>query len=430
MHAMANANRLIRLSLLVGLTLGLAIFGCSAPPTPAPAPVVNVQATTVERGSVTPHIEADAVLSPVAQAAIEPKFTAPVKKFYVERGSKVRAGELLAVLENQDLQGAALDNRGIYTSAQATYQTTTKTQIPEAYQQAELNVAQTRATLNLDQSIFDSRKKLFAQGAIAGRQVDTAWATLVQARAAYDAAKKRLAGMKNVAREAALKSALGQLQSAKGKYVTAEANLDYSQIRSPIAGVVTARPLYAGETASAGSPLVTVMDTSFLRAKVHLAQAQAQTLRTGADASVQVPGLKDPVHGKVSLISPALDQGSTTLEVWVRIPNPKSTLKPGTPVHVTMSAPTVNNALIVPADALVQDQNGNESLMVIDSSGIAHQTAVTTGARDTNSVQILSGVSAGRQVVTTGAYALADGTQVKVVSASQMQRINGTGGAQ
>lgn len=421
MQVMANATRFLRHSLTAELMLGLMLMGCSASPKAAPAPVVNVESATVVRGSVTPHIEADAVLSPIAQAVIEPKFTAPVKKFYVQRGSKVKAGQLVAVLDNKDLQGSALDSKGAYIAAQATYETTTKAQVPEAYQQAQLNVAQTRATLNLNRSIYDSRKHLFAQGAIAGRDVDTSHAVLVQAQAAYDAAEKRLEGMKTITRQAALQSAKGQLESAQGRYITAAANLGYSEIRTPIAGIVTERPLYAGETASAGSPIVTVMDTSVLLAKVHIAQEQAQTLQTGADAAVTVPGFEKTIHGKVSLISPALDPGSTTIEVWVRIPNPKGTLKAGTPVHVTMDGPTIHNALIVPPDALLKDTNGNETIMAIGSDGVARRVVVKTGVRDATAVQILSGLSAGQQVVTTGVYALDNGTKVKVVSANEMQ---------
>src|SRR6202161_3763982 len=77
-----------------------------------PTPEVYVQAAHPEQGSISDQIAADAILSPLAQAAISPKITAPVRKFYVQRGSRVHEGELLATLENQDLAAAALDNKG------------------------------------------------------------------------------------------------------------------------------------------------------------------------------------------------------------------------------------------------------------------------------------------------------------------------------
>ena len=158
------------------------------------------------------------MLTPVAQAAIEPKITAPVKKFYVQRGAKVKEGELLATLENADLSAAALDNKGSYEAAQAAYATATKAQVPEDVQRAQLDFGQAKANLDLNESIVKSRKQLFAEGAIPGRDLDTAQAALVQAQAAYDTAKTHLESMQQVSRAAALKAAQGQLTSAEGKY--------------------------------------------------------------------------------------------------------------------------------------------------------------------------------------------------------------------
>jgi multidrug resistance efflux pump len=247
---------------------------------------VTVQAEHPKQGPITEHITADAVLTPLAQAAIEPKIGAPVRKFYVQRGSRVKAGELLATLENNDLAAAAMDNKGTYMAAQAAYDTATKAQVPEDTLKAESDLAQAKANLDLNLSIVKSRKQLLAEGAIPGRDLDTANAALVQAQAAYDAAAKHLESVHSVSREAALKAAQGQLTSAEGKYKGAEAAVNYSEIRSPIDGVVTDRPLFAGETAAAGAPLITVMDTSTLLAKTHVAQSLAQQMKVGDDAQM------------------------------------------------------------------------------------------------------------------------------------------------
>lgn len=131
-----------------------------------PAPVVYVQAAPPQQGSISQEVAGDALLAPLAQAAIQPKITAPVKKFYVQRGSRVRAGQLLAVLENKDLAAAAIDNKGSYTAAQASFDTATKATVPEDLTKARLDLEQAKATLDLDQSIVDARKALFQQGAI------------------------------------------------------------------------------------------------------------------------------------------------------------------------------------------------------------------------------------------------------------------------
>lgn len=399
--------------LLAGLALTLLpVAGCkkeSMPPT-----VVTVQAENPEKGTISEHIVTSAVLTPVSQSALAPKITAPVKKFYVQRGSKVHKGELLAVLENADLAAAALDGKGSYEAAQAAYDTATKSQVPEDVQKAELDYAQAKANLNLNQSIVNSRKQLFAEGAIPGRDLDTAQAALVQAQAAYDVASKHLQSMQKVNREAELKAAKGQFVSAEGKMKGADAQLAYSEIRSPIDGVVTDRPLFDGETAAAGAPLLTVMDTSVLIAKAHVAQSVAQQMKVGGEAQMQVPGLDKPVPAKVSLISPALDPGSTTVEIWLKVQNKDGALKVGTPIQVTITGKTAKDTLKIPLSAVQTAQDGGKSVMVIAPDSTAKKAPVTLGINDGEDVQVLSGLSPSDKVITVGAYGLDEGTKVKV----------------
>ena len=405
------ANHIAILPLCVAALLS---SGCSKKEE-VPTPEVTVQAVHPSRATITEEITADAVLNPLAQAAISPKITAPVKKFFVQRGSHVKQGQLLAVLENSDLQAAALDNKGAYTAAQASFETATRATTPEDYTRAKLDLAQAQATLNLNRSIADDRSRLFAQGAIPGRDLDTAKATLIQSQAAYEIARQHFESVQQVSRKASLQSAQGQLTSAKGKYLGAQAQLSYTEVRSPIKGVVTDRPLFAGETAAAGAPVVTVMDTSALIAKLHIAQMQAQQLSLGASATVKIPGIPDPVPAKVSLISPALDPGSTTVEVWLRVENPKGVFKAGTSVHTTIAGRSVPDALTIPAIAVQTASDGTtKSVMLIAADGKAHKHPVTLGIQTPENVQVLEGLAPADMVITTGAYGLDDGTSVKV----------------
>ncbi|MGA9587369.1 MAG: efflux RND transporter periplasmic adaptor subunit [Terracidiphilus sp.] len=406
-----RSHRVAPISVAILLPILLAA-GCKKEETPAPE--ITVQAEHPELGAISDHIIADAILAPLAQAAIVPKISSPVKEFYVQRGAKVKEGELLAVLENADLVGAAQDNKGSYEAAQAAFTTATKAQVPEDSQKAELDYAQAKANLDLNTSIVNSRKQLFAEGAIPGRDLDTALAALVQAQAAYDAAAKHLESMKNVSHEAALKSAQGQLTSAEGKYKSAAAQVNFSEIRSPINGVVTDRPLYAGETPAAGAPLITVMDTSSLLAKAHIAQSLAQQMKIGDAATILVPGVKDPVDAKVTLISPALDPGSTTLEIWLKVDNKNAALKVGTPVKISIIGRTVEQALKVPVSSILTAQDGTKSVMVVGTDGAAHKKSVELGIQDGGDVQITKGLTTADTVITSGSYGLDEGARVKV----------------
>lgn len=392
----------------------IGVAGCKKSVDDTPDPVVTVQAEHPEVGDLSEYVMADAVLSPLAQAAISPKITAPVREFYVQRGSKVKEGQLLATLENRDLSAQALDNKGQLTAAQATFDMQTKAQVPEEYSKAELDAKQAKAQLRLQVEVAASRRELFQQGAIAGRDYDTAIAALAQAQATYDAAQNHLNALSNVGNEAAKQLAQGQLSSAKGKYQASTAQMSYSQIRSPISGVVTDRPLFPGETASAGTALITVMDTSSLLAKVHLSQSVAQRLKLSDSASVSVPGVDQPVAGKVSLISPALDPGSTTVEVWLQVPNTASAYKARTPVRVSIAGRTAAHAVKVPLTAILTAEDGTTSVMTISTDSTAHKVAVELGINDGEDVQVTQGLNGSENVITRGAYGLSDGSKVKI----------------
>ncbi len=394
----------------------------------APETQVTVQAEHPEQGLIAEHITADAILTPLAQAAIAPRISAPVRAFYVQRGSRVKKGQLLAALDNKDLTAAALDTRGSYMAAQAAYATATKAQVPEETLKAESDVAQTKANLDLNLSIVKGRKQLFAEGAIAGRDLDISQAALVAAQAAYDAAVKHLESVRNVSRAAELKSAQGQLTSAEGKYQGAEAQVNYSEIRSPIDGVVTDRPLFAGETAAAGTTLLTVMDISSLLAKTHIAQRLAQQMNLGDEAQVRVPGLMQPVSGKVTLISPALDPGSTTVEIWLKIDNKNAALKVGTPVRVSITGQSDAHALKIPVTSILTAQDGSKSVMVVGADGAALRKPVTLGLQDNEEVQVTSGIAPTDMVITVGSYGLEEGAKVKVGAANDDKPSSGKGG--
>jgi RND family efflux transporter MFP subunit len=378
-------------------------------------PTVTVQVAPVAVKPIQQIVQAEAVLYPLHQAALVPKVTAPVRKFYVNRGSKVHAGQLLAVLENRDLAAAAVENRGAYEQAEAAYSTTTSASLPEEIQKAELDVKAAKANLDAEQKVHDSRVVLFNQGALPRKELDASTVALTQARNQYDIADKHLSALLAVGKQNEMKSAAGQLTSAKGKYQGAEAQLSYSEIRSPINGVVTDRPLYPGETAAAGTPLMTIMDTSQVIAKTHLPQAEAVLLKPGDPATLKTAG-SDEVQGKVTLVSPALDPNSTTVEVWVQAANPKQQLKPGSSVEITARAKSIPDAVVIPSSALLKTPEGATTVMIAGSDGRAHQRDVKVGVREGNEVQIAEGLKAGENVITSGGYGLPDNTKIQVES--------------
>ena len=379
-------------------------------------PEVTVQAAKAEKRSIQQVVRSEAVLYPKNQAAITPKIVAPVKQFYVNRGSRVHAGQLLAVIENRDLAAAETETKGSFHQAEAAYQIETTSALPEEWQKAEYDLKAAKENFDAQQKIYDSRKKLYDAGALPRKDYDQSLVALTQAKSQYEIASMHMAALKSAGKKEQLKSAEGQLTSAKGKFEGAAAQLAYSEIRSPIDGVVTDRPSYAGETPPPGVPLLTVMDTSTVIAKAHIPQDQAVQLRPGNAATIKTGGDIE-VAGKVTVVSPALDPNSTTVEIWIEAPNEDGRLRPGSSVSVEMVARTVNDAVVVPASSVLKTPEGTSTVMVI-RDGKAVQTEVETGIREGALVQISKGLSGGETVVVGGSYGLPDKTKVKIAEAS------------
>ena len=409
---LASGRRLITLFCAIAAILCVA-SGCGKDEKEK-EPVVSVQTTPARRAPISQVISAEAVVYPLEQATIAPKITSTIKRFHVQRSTRVKKGQLLVELENSDLSGAALASKGDFKQADATYVNTVNASLPQQIQKAELDAAATKAAFDAQQKVYDSRKELFQQGALPRRELDLAEVALLQARSQNEQAQKQLADLRRVGQEQGLKAAQGTRESAQGRMLAAQAQLSYSEIRSPIDGVVTDRPLYEGDLANANQPILIVMNTSRLIAKAHIPQSEAAVLKVGNPAEVKIPGLDEPIKGHVSLVSPALDPGSTTIEVWVEASKPDPALKPGMSVELSMTAKMVKDALVIPTAAVFKNSEGADYVLLAGSDEKAHQKTVRLGIRNSDLTQIASGINPGDPVITTGGYAVPEGTQIKI----------------
>ena len=138
-------------------------------------------------------------------------------------------------------------------------------------------------------------------------------------------------------------------------------------------------------------------------------------LKRGNPATVSSPE-NGEVPAKVTLVSPALDPNSTTVEVWVQAANPEGKLRPGATARVSMVAQTLPDAVVISASALLTTPEGATTVMLAGSDGRAHQQPVKAGIRHGDDVQIAKGLKPGDTVITAGAYGLPDNTKIRVAA--------------
>jgi HlyD family secretion protein len=395
------------------VALGLVAIGCRKAE-PEAKPVAPVQVAPAIKGSIRVIVTADAVLFPREQANIVPKISAPVRRFLVKRGDHVKTGQLLAELENRDLVGAAQESRGQFIQAESNLRSTAGAGVPEQVMKAQSDVDAAREALDAAKKLVDSRQQLLKEGALPRKQVDEAQVQYAQAKAAYDSAQQHLQALQTVGKQEQLRTAEAQVESARGRLASAQAQASYAEIRSPFNGVVTDRPLYPGEMASTGAPLITVMDVSKIVARINMAQEQAKDIKEGSQATMTPADGSEPVAGRVIVVSPATDPNSTTVQVWVQADNPGERLRAGQSVHVSIIAATIDGATLVPASAILADEEGATIVKVVDDKNIAHDRPVQVGAKEPEMVQV-TGVEPGERVIKEGGVGLEDKAQVRIM---------------
>ena len=156
------------------------------------------------------------------------------------------------------------------------------------------------------------------------------------------------------------------------------------------------------------------MDVSRVIARANIPVSQAALLKVGATAGLSQTDADIQTSGKVTVVSPAVDPNSTTVEIWVEAANPGERLRPGATVHVSILAGTVQDAVVIPPDAILSSASGGLAVLVVGADLVAHERKVELGARESDKAQVLKGLKPGEKVVTVGGLGVADGTKVRI----------------
>jgi HlyD family secretion protein len=389
--------------------------GCAKKEAKEAEPISPVQVAPVQMDSIRRIVEADAALYPHDFSNVMPKIQAPVQKFLVNRGDHVKQGQLLAVLENRDLVAAEAAGKGQLDQAQASLANTENAAVPESVVKAETDVQSFQEQFDAAKKVLDTRQQLLKEGAMPRKNVDDAQVAYAQAKAQLATGKEHLRTLQTAGKQAQIGAARAAVATAEGQYRSAQAQLAYSEVRALISGIVSDRPVYPGDMAQPGTPLLTIVDISSVVARANVPQAQAGQIKVGQAATIKITETGQEVHGRVTVVSPATDPASTTVQVWIQADNPGERLKPGATVHVSIVTEVLKDVVVVPAAAILPGEEGGTAVLVLGADNTVHLKKVEVGVREQDKVQILSGASPGDQVVTVGGLGLEDNAKVRIV---------------
>ncbi|HEY0910078.1 MAG TPA: efflux RND transporter periplasmic adaptor subunit [Bradyrhizobium sp.] len=343
--------------------------------------VPEVRVAAVRAGDGTINVSLPATTTAFEAANIFARTNGYIEKRYVDIGDRVKAGDLLV-----DITAPELDHQ--ITQAKATLA------------QNQSTLQQTQASRDLADVTNGRDSKLVKQGWLTLQQGDNDRLTLKVQQAAVGVAQSNIA-----AQEAQIRV----LEQEKA----------YQRVIAPFDGVITQRNIDNGSLVTSGSTFMfTLMHPDVIRTQVFVPQDEAFGLGPGVDAVVRVPEIPDRgFPGKVTRIASALQPGSRTLLTEIDVPNPDGALSPGIYCTVELYIPRKTPSMIIPADAVVFDQDGLHVAVV--RNGTAHLQKITIARDFGTEVEVHDGVKVGDQVILNPMVDLADGSKVAVRSASK-----------
>lgn len=378
----------------------LLLAGCAAQKEEKePAPVVEVKVAQAELADVQIAVHAPATIYPREQASVASKITAPIRWLGARKGDRVSAGQVLARLENRDLL------------AQRT----------EAIDKARADVISAAASLNLAQKNLDRRQKLYDQGAIPQKELLDTQTSVAQAQAAFDVAKKFVELLESPTRQQELRVAAVSPQQEKIRESFLNAQLEFTEIRSPFAGSITEQFAYPGDMAKPETPIFTVMDLSLAVARAQVPEAEISGVSVGKGCSFENADRADATaQGRITVVNQAVDPARRTVEVWCEIQNGKAALRASEFGSLTIVTGAAPKSVVVPKEA-VQFEEGMRKgfVMLVGADKHAKKVEVETGENFSGKVQIRSGLKAGDTVIIEGGYGLPDGTEVRLAGESK-----------
>ena len=403
------------------LVFAVLLVGCSHPEEEPPKAVVNVKVARAEVADVQLAVQAPATIFPREQANISARITAPILNLKVRKGDAITAGQVLAVLEKRDAEAQQAEASASLADAEANLQKTSAGTLPTDIERARGQLETAEAARNLAQKNYDRRKDLFSQGAIPNRDLLSSETELSQAKTAYDVAKRTADLLEQQSGKTDVVIAQTRVQQAKARQSLAAAQLQFTELHSPLTGTITEQFMYAGDMAKPDAPIFTVVDLSVAIARAQVPEPEARRVARGQVCSFSTPDQAgDLSKGTITVVNQAVDQMRRTVEVWCEIPNSRTTLKAGTFGSVSIAVGKVERAVVLPESAVQFKEGSNQgTAVIVDQKNIAHLRDVNAMLVPQKRVRINQGVEAGETAVIEGGYGLADGTQVRIGEGKQ-----------
>jgi RND family efflux transporter MFP subunit len=309
-----------------------------------------------------------------------------VQQVSVQVGDHVREGQLLITLDARDLDAGMRRAEAGRAEAQS------------AFPELESATAAAKANLDFAQATYKRMEELAGKKSISDQEFDEASARLKAAQANYDMTRSRRAQLTS------------KVAQAEEEVRTAGIMRDYAKLAAPFSGVVIAKTVEPGNLATPGVPLLTIEQDGRYRLEASVDESKLPFVRAGQAVEAVIEASGRSLNARVSEIVPSVDAASRSYMVKLDLP---ATPELRTGMFGRAIFPLgAQKVVAIPASALIE-RGQLQSVFVVED-GIAHTRLVTTGRRNKDAVEVLSGLSAGEIIVAPPPPGLQDGARAEV----------------
>lgn len=360
------------------------------------ASVVSVGVTKVTHKTLERTLTVSSELVPFQQIDVYAKESGYVKDLYVDYGSRVKAGQLMATLEIPELEmQLKQDSAGVQYAN-------------DRVKHADNELSQMKANAKVQELEFNrlSGVAKAQPGLVAQQEVDEAEGKHLSAEAQTEAA------------EATVESAKSDQLAAQAKLEHDQALFDYSRITAPFNGVVTQRYANLGTLMQSGTgsstqvlPLVQLSQEDLFRLAIPVPESFVHYIHLGDPVRVQIPSLGKTFPGKVARFSVEVTDDTRTMHTEVDVPNKDGLLVPGLYAEATVVLERLDHAVAVPLQAV--DHDGDAALVdVVNPEAKIETRHVTLGLQTATDAAVLSGLTPGEIIVVSDRSGLKAGQKV------------------
>ncbi|MEH2353456.1 efflux RND transporter periplasmic adaptor subunit [Nostoc sp.] len=370
----------------------------------------KIQTAAVTRGNLTILVSANGTVQPESSVNVSPKTSGVLKQLLVKEGDFVKPGQIVAYMDNSNIQGQLLQARGNLAAAQANLNKVIAGNRSQDIAGSTANLNEVQATYRQAAEDLRRNQKLQAQGAISQQALSLARSTSDSAQAQVEQSQQALNLLKAGSRPEDIAQARAQVMAAQGAVTIAQRNIDDTVIRAPFAGIIARKyadpgafvtPTTAGSavTSATSSSILALASTNEIVAQV--AEASIAQIRVGQVAVIKVDAYSGKTfEGKVTQVATQslVQQNVTSFEVKVAVADPQKLLSQGMNVTIDFKAGELNQVLVVPTAAIVQ-QKASQGVYVAKTGGDPVFMPIVVGTTVNDKTEVKSGLTGNERVL-------------------------------